>query len=249
VEYSLKVRATKNAVVARASRKIRHAMLRRRGEPVSADDLLREYAPGRAMVDVGGMWGNDGAHGFRALELGATTATCIDLYRTAEFDRRLDDAGGNMRFVYGDASATSTADAVGEVDLVWCFGLFYHHPSPFEILQNLRRMCRERLLIETLGIPEVPGVKNLALWIPHLPEEQQRLWAARVGGGVAKRRGITAPFDPSRGYGNNFWAPSPSAMCALLHTAGFAVEWHRPWHNTFRYVFAATPIPTEGGLA
>ena len=246
--YSLKVRATKNGLLARGGRKVRHALLRRRGQPVTVEDLLRTYAPGRRMVDVGGMWGNDGAHGFTALELGATSVACVDLYRTEEFDRRL-AADGRMRFVYGDAGASSTAEAIGPVDLVWCFGLFYHHPSPFDILRVLRQVCGERLILETLGIPEVPGVANMALWIPHLPEQQQKLWTARVGGGVAHRRGITTPFDPTRGYGNNFWAPSPSAMTSLLRTAGFEVQWHRAWHGTFRYVFMATPIPVANGLA
>src|SRR5262249_25547125 len=107
--YSLKVRATKNEFIARGSPKVRHFLLRRRGEPVTVEDLLRAYAPGRTMVDVGGMWGNDGAHGFTALDVGAKDVACVDLYRTEEFDRRLAATDGRMRFVYGDASSPATA--------------------------------------------------------------------------------------------------------------------------------------------
>lgn len=241
--YSLKIRFMKQRYVAALARRIR----RRRGEPQTAQDYMEKYAPGRSVADIGCMWGIDGEHSFIALRAGAKNVKSVDLYKTEEFDRKVAQASGDISYVFGDASSPATADAVGVVDLVWCFGVFYHHQSPYEILATLRKMCGERLILQTAGIPEVPGVPNMALWVPYLPEASQQLWRSGSDGTRASRLGVTAPFDPSRGYANNFWLPTPSLMEAMLRTAGFELEsWHywpvAPWS----YVFVAKPV---AGLA
>jgi SAM-dependent methyltransferase len=168
----------------------------------------------------------------------------VDLYRTEEFDREVEASGNAVEFVYGDAAQESTADALGTFDIVWCFGVLYHHPSPFEILLVLRKICGERLFLETLGVPEVPGVPNMALYLPMLDERGRALWNARAGrGDTLDRLGLNAPYDPARGYGNNFWAPSPSCARSMLETAGFRVESVAPSHRPFRYIFTCVPDP------
>lgn len=244
VPYGLRVRAARSELAARVTSKIQGFVRRRRGQPVTVEDYMARYAAGRSVVDVGGMWGIDGEHSFAAARAGATRVVCVDLYKTPEFDKKLGgDANGKVEWLFGDASSMATADAVGEVDLVWCFGLFYHHPSPYLILKVLREMCRERLILETLGIPDVPGVANMALWVPMQTDRQRELW--RSSRGAATRFGITTDFDPNRGFQNNFWAPSPSAMRAMLETAGFEVEeWSQWGRGGFRFVYVATPTRT-----
>lgn len=240
MSYALKVRFLKQRYAVALARRWR----RRRGiDPQTAEAYMQKYAAGRSVADIGCMWGIDGEHSFAALRAGAKSVKSVDLYRTEEFDRKLAAADGNIEYVFGDASSDATAEAVGVVDLVWCFGLFYHHQSPYEILATLRKMCGERLILETAGIPEVPGSPNMAMWVPYLPENGQKLWRADSDGKKAERLGVTAPFDPARGYANNFVLPTPSMMTAMLRTAGFELEsWHHWPAGPFRYVFVAKPV-------
>jgi hypothetical protein len=101
--------------------------------------------------------------------------------------------------------------------------VLYHHPSPFDVLVALRRMCRETLILRTSTIPEIPGLPNAAVYFPFLPPEARALWQLQSLG-VGHQAGISAPFDASDGYGNWFWGLTPSCLWSLLHTAGFRIE-------------------------
>lgn len=221
-------------------RRLANERRRRAGLPVTSSDYIRTYAPGKSFIDVGGMYGIDGGHAFEAVDAGATKVAVLDLYTTPEFDRRASLADGKVEFIYGDASLLTTAEAVGSFDVVWCFGVFYHHPSPFDILLVLRQMCRQVLVLETQAVPEMPGLANMALWIPHLDKRQRKLWAGPPSPQV--RFGITTDFDPARGYANNFWAPSPSCLTSMLAAAGFRVESIYRWSNPFRHIVVGAPV-------
>jgi len=237
--YRIVIWAERNRWVARLLRETQRWRRQRQNLPITIDDYMTRYAAGRSVADIGGMYGIDGEHSFAAVRAGATSAVCVDLYETPAFKEKAAETQDAVRFVYGDACSMETAQEVGEVDVVWCFGLLYHVPSPLDALCVLRRMCRERLILETLGVPEVPGVRNMALWVPMLDDKNRRLWDDRRS--PAGRLGITTEFDRSQGYANNFWAPSPSALRAMLETAGFVVEDISRWKAPFRYVVVATP--------
>jgi SAM-dependent methyltransferase len=211
---------------------------------VTPEDYIRGSVAGKSFVDVGGMWRINGAHAFLAAREGATRSVLVDIYRTPEFDREMEASGNPIEFFCGDAAHESTADQLGTFDIVWCFGVLYHHPSPFEILLVLRKLCGERLFLETFGVPEVPGVSNMALYMPMLDAKGRDLWNPRASRrDTLHRLGLSSPYDPSKGYGNNFWAPSPSCARSLLETAGFRVESVSPSHRPFRYIFTCVPDP------
>jgi hypothetical protein len=109
------------------------------------------------------------------------------------------------------------------VDVVFCAGVLYHHPSPFDVLVALRRICRETLILRTSTIPEVDGLPNAAVYYPYLPDEARKLWDLRSLG-LLHQAGISTPFAPEEGYGNWFWGLTPSCLVSLLETAGFKVE-------------------------
>jgi SAM-dependent methyltransferase len=242
--YALKVRAMKGRWTGRAPLRIKRALRRRKGLPVTPEDYIRGSVAGKSFVDVGGMWRINGAHAFLAAREGAARSVLVDLFRTEEFDRELEASGNAVEFFHGDAAQESTADRLGTFDIVWCFGVLYHHPSPFEILLVLRKMCGERLFLETFGVPEVPRVSNMALYLPMLDERGRDLWNARASRrDTLHRLGLSSPFDPSKGNGNNFWAPTPSCARSLLETAGFRVESIAPGSRPFRYIFTCTPDP------
>ena len=185
---------------------------------------IRAHAPGKSFADVGCMWGVNGEYAFLAEEAGATRVMAIDVFGpTPEFDEKHRARGSNVQFVLGDISRTSTLQRVGEVDVVFCAGVLYHHPSPFELLVALRRICRQTLILRTSTIPEVRGLPNAAVYFPMLDEKGRALWNLRSLG-LLHQAGISAEFQSKDGYGNWFWGLTPSCLESLLATAGFRVD-------------------------
>ncbi len=125
------------------------------------------------------------------------------------------------------------------VDVVFCARVLYHHPSPFDLLVALRRMCRQTLILRTSTIPEVEGLPNAAVYFPMLSERDRRFWDLRPLG-LLQQVGITDGFEPQQGYGNWFWGLTPSCLAALLKTAGFRLD--RRMNETFVQTIVCTPV-------
>jgi 2-polyprenyl-3-methyl-5-hydroxy-6-metoxy-1,4-benzoquinol methylase len=211
-------------------------------------EYIRAHAAGKSFVDVGCMWGVNGRYAFLAEEAGATEVKGLDVFGpTPEFEAERQSRGSRVEFILGDASAPQTIRRVGPTDVVFCAGVLYHHPSPFDLLVALRLMCRETLILRTSTIPEVPGVRNMAVYWPFLAAGQRRLWSHhRLG--VGNQLGITSPFESDAGYGNWFWGLTPSCVAALLETAGFRAIYRatEPWAQTF--ICEAVDRPIEHDL-
>ena len=199
-------------------------------------DLVRAYAAGRTFADIGCMWGVNGEYSFVAEEAGATAVTGVDVFGpTPEFEEKRRTRGSSVRFVLGDATSAETIERIGVADVVLCAGVLYHHPSPFDVLTALRRICGQTLILRTASIPEIPGLPNGAVYYPLLTDRQRRLWNLSSLG-LGSQLGITGPFEPDAGYGNWFWGMTPSCLMTLARNAGFAVERHA------REAFATTLV-------
>lgn len=202
----------------------------RRRVPAPREELVRRYAPGRTWVDVGCMWDVDGALAFLAEESGATRVTGVDVMEpTPAFRERHSREGSSVRFVRADLLAASTPDAVGRHDVAWCTGLLYHAPHPLLVLERLRVLARELVILGSATVPEVPGIPNACVFYPGLGDAARAVYRP-AGGGT--RHAITGPFDPAQGYGNWFWGLSPSAVRGMLAATGLeVVEWlEEPFH-------------------
>ena len=200
----------------------------RRGRPVGnytdLPGLIRRHAPGRSFADIGCMWGVNGEYAFVAEEAGATRVVGVDVFGpTPEFDEKRTARNSNVEFVLGDVTRAETLARIGRVDVVFCAGVLYHHPSPFDLLTALRRICGETLILRTSTIPEVRGLPNAAVYFPMLDEPGRRLWNLKSLG-VLHQAAISEPFKASDGYGNWFWGLTPSCLESLLATAGFRVD-------------------------
>jgi SAM-dependent methyltransferase len=221
--YELKVKALKIPVVNywwRYWRGRRGAAL---GNYNQLPALIRQHAPGKSFVDVGCLWGVNGEYAFVAEEAGATQVKGVDVFGpTPEFEEKRRQRNSNVEFVLGDISAPETLARVGTVDVVFCAGVLYHHPSPFDLLVALRRICRETLILRTSTIPEVRNMPNAAVFFPMLKADARQLWNLRSLG-VAWQAGISNEFAPGDGYGNWFWGLTPSCLVSLLQCAGFEV--------------------------
>jgi hypothetical protein len=166
----------------------------------------------------------NGDYAFIAEEAGATSVTAVDVFGpTPEFEEKHRARGSRVDFVLGDITRADTLDRIGEVDVVFCAGVLYHHPSPFDVLVALRRICRETLILRTSTIPEVRGLRNAAVYFPMLDARSRELWNLKSLG-LIHQAGISNEFQPSEGYSNWFWGLTPSCLESLLKTAGFRVD-------------------------
>jgi len=90
---------------------------------------------------------------------------------------------------------------LGLFDTVIFFGVLYHLPDPLRGLYACRRVCRDRLFLETWYDPVL---------VPDIP--------------VA--RYLPSGSDPDH---TNFWVPNRAALMAMIVDAGFAVVREEAW--------------------
>jgi hypothetical protein len=194
------------------------------------------------------MWGVNGEYAFIAEEAGATSVKAVDVFGpTPEFERKHIERRSRVEFVLGDITRADTLAAVGQADVVFCAGVLYHHPSPFDLLVALRRICGQTLILRTSTIPEVRGLPNAAVYFPMLDERGRELWKL-TSLGVSHQAGITTEFDPAQGYGNWFWGLTPSCLESLLKTAGFRVDFRATEAFAQTVVCAAVTAAVEHPL-
>jgi ubiquinone/menaquinone biosynthesis C-methylase UbiE len=206
--------------------------------------LVRQHAPGQSFADIGCMWGVNGEHAFIAEEAGATRVVAVDVFGpTPEFEQERVSRQSHVEFVLGDITRSETLGRVAEVDVVFCAGVLYHHPSPFDLLVALRRICRRTLILRTSTIPEIPELPNAAVYFPMMSREARELWNLRRLG-VLHQAGISEEFKAEDGYGNWFWGLTPSCLESLLETAGFRVESRatEPFAQTVVCTAVAAPL-------
>ena len=219
------------ARTARNARRLR----RRLGHPT---ELVRKYALGRSFVDIGAMWERHAEVAFLAEDVGATKVTAVDVTpATAEYEAERARRGSEMRFIQGDLHAQETIREVGKHEVAWCSGVLYHTPNPYDTVTQLREYTSDVLIVVTAIMPEVPGVAQACVFYPGLPEPRRlahdnahRAISAGKSRDAA-RVGLTNPFDPDQWWDNWWWGISPSALRAMLTTAGFDVV--EVQHNNF----------------
>lgn len=203
-------------------------------------DYIRTHAPDHSFADIGCMWGVNGEYSFIAEEAGAISVKAVDVFGpTPEFESRKRDRNSSVEFILGDASQPETLSRIGIVDVVFCAGVLYHHPSPFDLLVALRRICRRTLILRTFAIPEVKSLRNAAVYFPMLKDKDRQLWNLSSLG-VGRQVGITEGFEPDQGYGNFFWGLTPSCLKSLLETAGFRVDYRA--NEAFAQTFICSPV-------
>ena len=201
---------------------------------------VARLTPGKTFLDVGCMWGVNGEYAFQAEAAGATGVTALDVFGpTPEFEQKRRERDSRVRFVLGDATDPRTIAGIGPHDVVFCAGVLYHHPSPFDLLAALRQLCGTTLILRTSTIPEVEGLPNAAVFFPMLDDQARATWnLARLG--LPHQEGISNPFAPEQGYGNWFWGLSPSCLRSMLQTAGFRVD--EQWEEAFAQTVICTPV-------
>ena len=166
------------------------------------------------------MWNVNGAYAFHAYDSGAAAVTGMDITpATAEFHSLNATRNNAVRFVQGDIDSQTTLDAIGPHDLVFCSGVLYHVPDPIHTIEQLRKICRSTLILDSATIPEREE-PNAAIFFPTLDTAtRQRLTFETPHAKV----GLDSDFDTEKGYSNWFWGMTPSCVQALAVVAGFEV--------------------------
>lgn len=221
--YKLRIQLFKSPLFVRVANKLRALLGIDIGYGEVPDrlkeDLIKKYAPNKSFADIGCMWRVNGYFSFLAESVGATKVAAVDIYPASpEFEAQAEKSGSKITFIQGDIHARETIEAIGHRDVVFCSGLLYHTPNPVDTLMKLRLICTGILILNTSTIPEMPGLKNFAIFYPYLGGDQRQVWNLRQGA-----IGVSSPYDPGQGYGNWFWGFSYSCLESMLQCAGFRV--------------------------
>ena len=216
-------------LTARARRRLARAQPDREG-------VVRRHAAGKSFCDVGCMWKVHGRIAFVAEEAGASKVTGVDVMEaTGEFRTEHERRGSTVRFVHGDLHDTATVAEVGPHEVVWCSGVLYHAPNPVLTLQRLRELTTELLILQTMTLPELPGVKQGLVFYPGVPNP--RLYA-RWGEQAARSLRLPEPGEDP--YAPWWWGISRSALDAMLRAARFEPIDH--WGDPFAVHVLAKPV-------
>ena len=170
---------------------------------------------GKSFLDIG-CW--DGAYSIEATRRGAGRVMATDHYvwndgtgdrRSFELARQHLAPGIEVRELPVEAL---TAEAIGTFDIVLFSGVFYHLRHPFLILEQVARLAKELLIVES----RLVGRFTRKPYMRFYP-------------------GRELENDPT-----NWWAPNRPCMEAMLHDVGFPrVKFQRTDYRWRRGLFHA----------
>jgi hypothetical protein len=218
--------------------KLLAARARRRlaGPQPDREDVVRRHAAGKTFCDIGCMWKVNGRIAFVAEEAGATSVTGLDVMAaTPAFETERAQRSSKVRFVRGDLHDPATVADVGPHEVVWCSGVLYHAPNPMLTLERLRELTTELLILQTMTLPELPGVKQGLVFYPGVGNP--RLYA-RWGERAARSLRLPEPGEDP--YAPWWWGISQSALHAMLRAARF--EPVEQWGDPFAVHVIAKPV-------
>ena len=217
---------------------------------------MREHAPGKSFLDLGGLFKLVGDIAFLAEDSGATTVTLFDVGdpdliceghpEWGWLDQKRRDRGSKVRYVQGNIEDAAAPAQIGVHDIVFFSGVLYHSPHPMLQLLQLRAVTGELAYISTLTIPEIPGFPQACVFYPYLDAAARRPYAAGYSWS-ADLLGIGTPVDerPMMGYGNCYWGITPSALEAMLKVARFEVVERRALPVPFVTELVVRPLPLD----
>ena len=178
------------------------------------EDLIRRYAPGRSFVDIACLWVVEGAAAFLAESVGASPVTAMDKWPATEgYEATHARLGSAVRFVQGDLHDTSTVEAIGVHDVVWCSGLLYHTHDPVRIVAHLSELTGRYLILGSKTTPAVPGLPGVAVYYPGLPPAGRAVYQPTAGA-------LAEPFNAATFGVNWYWGLTPDAMSSIVRSVG-----------------------------
>jgi tRNA (mo5U34)-methyltransferase len=164
---------------------------------------------GAAVLDVGTN------AGFFALQAKARNAgrvvglESVDEYlRQAELCRRIWNA--DIQYLPLDAHQASSLRE--QFDVVIFTGILYHLKNPLQVLEDVGRICRDAIVVETEVIVDDPANR---VSVRQGPFNRTEVTACTKG----MMKFIES--DELNGDGSNWWVPDVECVLGMLRTAGF----------------------------
>ncbi len=213
------------------------------------DDFIERVVKGRTFADVGGLWGTINEKVSVAARTQAASLAMIDISPSGgelwkQFRARLSSCGvESCECISSDVCAVASSAQAPRYDVVHCSGVLYHHPNPIFLLEALRRITGQYLILTSavtqehianeLGSYDVPP--SGVIFVPALSaREREILWKYwRENAGAGGCYGISEPVQwDSRNFGPWWWLPTPDAMLAMAKCVGFeVVESGKTWNG------------------
>lgn len=166
-----------------------------------ADVYFKDGLAGMSLIDIG-CW--DGFNSFEAWRRGASRVLATDYFAwsdqcwgdRASFELAREHLAPEVEVLEIDLPDI-TPESVGMFDVVLFLGVLYHLRHPFATLEEITRICRKTLVVET-------HLDALHLDRPAM---------------------IFYPTNELAGDHTNWWGPNPACVRAMLEDLGFTVEY------------------------
>jgi hypothetical protein len=219
------------------------------------DTFLERVVNGHTFADVGGLWGTVSEKVSVAKSFGATDLTMIDIQPADNqywrlFHERMQQRGiQNVRSISRNILDTATDPSQDTYDVVHCSGVLYHLPDPLRLVEALRNITREHLVLTSAitaervknehGTLEIPT--SGALFVPALSGRERAIlrahWSKSLGEGAI---GLTTDFSAwdTENFGPWWWLPTRQTLRSMCATAGFNVlDDALFWNDNFLVLF------------
>jgi len=208
------------------------------------DYFISRVVQGKSFLEVGGLWGivNEKvsvAHRFGARSLTIIDVTLPDSSLWSSFRSRMLEKGiPDCVAISGDICETSFNEIF---DVVHCSGVLYHLPNPLRMLDVLRKVTQEYLILTSAITQEVikneAGVYRLppsgVVFVPALNDNERGILKAYWEKAGAVAYGLTEKVTYAmHDFGPWWWLPTVPALVAMCKAAGFeVVDQELMWNN------------------
>lgn len=160
------------------------------------------------------------------IKIYAPNSNYLAIDNDLEVARQLTDiarlAGSSSVQVVDRVEANSTESNWGQFELISFTGGLHRQPNPLHTLVQIRKLCKDYLLVESNTVPEMPGISQGAVFWPRLDKKERKLWVFEPDR-PDSQPGILTPFDYRYPTKQWYWGITPSCLRALLQLAGFEV--------------------------
>jgi tRNA (mo5U34)-methyltransferase len=173
---------------------------------------------GKHCLDVGC---SSGFFSIKLKELGAAYVLGIDdgEQQRAIEQARFAAAELGLDIAFEKRSVYDLRSIPKQFDIVLFMGVFYHLRHPLLALENLRAVCRDTLILQTICTPRPPGdlAEIPADKVANLDSRSQILSDPRF----PTLRFIEHCIGPDS---TCWWVPNPEGVCAMLRSSGFRID-------------------------